>query len=225
MKAGKILAPCLSLLMLAAASCAAPGSGSSSSSCAIASSVSSAAISSACKAVSGPVSSLPDSKVVEYQSEGSTSKEKFVLFHASSLPFATYVPEKGWTAGLMDRGALIRKENAAAVEAEFLKPGLSRKEALEEFDRAVKTCSGSGAAEFEEQKKPGWAVSSLYLWKKNGSGDGGTMTWAVLGLHGNRYFCLCTHCSDDAEGDYPLLKAVFREWRWKDTGEPLGYSV
>lgn len=156
-------------------------------------------------------------KEIEYESEGIKSTEKFVLFDFQSLPFVTYLPDKNWSAAQTDDGAVIRHGDLGFIKIVFIRKGIPPQEARKEYNKIVENISGSDISKFEEEEKPQWAVSSLYLWKENKENGGGSTTWAVLGLHEKQYFCVCTHYTDNVENDFPLLQAIFREWRWKDT--------
>lgn len=156
----------------------------------------------------------PKTKDIVYESEGGQYTEPFTLLNNSSLPFVTYIPNQGWSA--TQTGAGVRIDHNGYIEISFLQDDMDQQEAEAVFERVLGDVS---KFEKREENLPGWAISSLYLWENN------SMTWATLGLHSGQYFYIYTHYPDSIEGDSPLIQSIFNEWRWKDTGEALGYSL
>lgn len=163
-----------------------------------------------------PSAVYPDTKEIMYDSEGAQYTDTFSLFNSSNLPFITYIPET-WSVEQRDNGAAIKHEGFGYIEISFLEKETGRQEATEIFNSSIGDASNH---ENREENMPEWAVTSLYLY-----GEDNSMTWAILGIHDQQYFYIITSYKENIEGDFPLLQAIFNEWRWKDTDEALNYSL
>lgn len=166
--------------------------------------------------VETPSAVYADTKEILYESEDAQYTDTFNLFNSPSFPFITYIPET-WSVEQRDDGATIKHEGFGYMEISFLEKETGQQEATEIFNDRI---GGASNQESREENMPEWAVASLYLY-----GEDNSMTWAVLGMHDQQYFYIVTSYTKHIEGDFPLLQAIFSEWRWKDTDEALNYSL
>jgi hypothetical protein len=151
----------------------------------------------------------------------------FRLFRSPAgfpLPFSTYLPaDMAAVAARSAEGEALRFEArfggtpnpAIYLEVVALPEGTSPAAAREAARREAGRLGE--VAEATEPRDP-WATDRFAFHE-----SGGVIGDVSLGRHGGRYFYLVTHLpAEAADGFGPRARRVLDDWRWSDTGRPLG---
>jgi hypothetical protein len=169
----------------------------------------------------------PDSVAGTLAIEGMPEPATFRLYRAPPgfpLGFSTYLP-----ADLAAVPAPSGDGEAVRFEARFggspnpeiylevvaLPEGTSTAEATE---RARRAAEERGEAEEMPEPRYPWASAGFTY-----RGAEGTIGAVSLGRHAGRHYYVVTHLpAEAADGFGPRAAKVLEEWRWSDTGAPLG---
>lgn len=136
------------------------------------------------------------------------------------LPFSTYVsrdllaeaaPAEGVVRFVADFEG--RRNDSVQVAVRAHPKGTSEAQAR----AALVAALGGGKVVRDENRMTAWAVEEYELQDLDANGRG------VLGRHGDRWFhVLIRFPSEYADGFGPRVRIILQEWRWADTGAPLG---
>ncbi len=170
---------------------------------------------------------IPSSEVKDltWKSEGVPYTEPFKLIDASHLPFTTYIPEEDWTAISIDNGVVFKFKHNGQIKVVFLDKGTTQQDAEQYFQKIV-----NQYPEIYEEKDDtqSWVILSYHMYDKT---KGDVEYWkyadAILGERNNQYLIIIWGMDnfEYAEVFYPMVKVVFKQWRWRDTDELLGILV
>ncbi len=165
----------------------------------------------------------PETKDITWKSEGVPNKETFKLLNITSLPFISYIPTENWSVISTDNSVRINYKKYGQIEILFMKNGINQQEAEHEFKKLLNSHPN---LEKTDKQLPKWVISSWFLSERpNENRNDWKNIYAILGKHNNNYFYIYYYVNlDGAEVFTPIQQIIFNEWRWKDTGESLGYS-
>ena len=148
-----------------------------------------------------------------------------------ALPFSTYLPEDvragaPWT-GTGDAVRFVRHSGTARDDSAFVylfvHPPGTREDAAREVVRtaAERLRIPGDRTELEPVRRHRWALVEYRLRSRGWSGRPLT-GWAALGEKDGRWFHLVVQHPVGREDFAPRAERIVADWRWADTGAPLG---
>lgn len=137
-----------------------------------------------------------------------------------ALPFSTYVPRDLLAEPAPEEGTVRfvanfdeRRNDSVQVAIRAHPGGTSETQAR----AALAAALGGRKVARDENRMTTWSVEEYDLQDLDMTGRG------MLGRHGDRWFHVVIRFpSEYADGFGPRVRIILQEWRWADTGEPLG---
>jgi hypothetical protein len=174
--------------------------------------------------------------------EGMEEPSTFRLFESPRdfpVAFSTYVPEDVVAeASRNGDGASARfianfagqRNDLAVLHFYFFPEHATEAQARAELQTFATARGVPRGHEEEEEAPPGRVIAdNRYDWALEGvryaidTPEGALIGHVSLGWYRDRFFqVVLQHPEEWAEGFVPRAEAILRDWRWEDTGEPLG---